>query len=680
MVEFLTPRITPTARAAGRVSNAGSQSLQRLSNAVQGTADNFTEFWEKEAALQGEQFLAEVQAEWGRTYNERAKAAGNGFAKGILKDYDTFVADRMQQRDKEAAERGQANVPERNRREVQAALDKYRLRLETKALSREAAARAAAKARAASATRRLKLNALISDPGLLDEYLETAKSPKERSDYVKTALGMNMRTDPQGVMDQVMGGQWDADLRPSEKMSMIKLADSGIARQKRERDIELKADQKAYESTLQEEVAYAEANGAAPVDSDFDEETITDLYANDPERGAEVKKAYKDAVSFAETVSDVATAPASEIQMEIENLQAKIKEPGETKADVEKLNQYVAAIDRRNNAIRNDGATYVQSQSDFVSGAYSILQEAPPETAAVAADKYVEGMDFNYDRLGVPPELRTLLPKQDAANQVAQFNEMGSDVAAQALSEYAATWGDAAPRVLAQLDKAGLAKEYSVAMRHVDNPGLSQAIVNLSTVDINELTQGLPTASVTETRQELSEMMVDYRTAFEFAGGPDAAEMMNKHYAVAEKLAIDLVRRGSDPSDAVERAVTQMFPETAITGNNENYILPQGLDSGDVSTGLDQMRSETQLRQSDIQAINDPRFPDFADLEVTISQASRSGIWVNNSSGDGLQLMISLDGYLLPLVMSDGSPYELEYSEAQALGRSFIAGIQREIQ
>lgn len=667
MVDLTTPRITPTARAAGRVSNAGSQATQRLANAVQGTADNFTEFWEKEAAIQGEQLLAEVQEEWSRTYNERAKTAGNGFAKGILNDYDTFVQEKLAAHDQAAAERGQANVPKRKRQEVQASLDKYRLRLETKALGREAAVRAAAKAKAEADTRRLKLNALISDPTLRDEYLEGAKSDKERNDIVRTALGVEVRNDPQGVMDQVMSGKWDADLSPSQKMSFVKLADSGIARQDREREIQLKAQQGSFEAELSEELAFAEANGAPPVDSVFEEDRINALYENDPERGAEVKKNYTQAVEFAETVHEVSLATPEQLEAEVVKLQESVSKPGDTEADVNRLNTYIAAVDTRNQAIRNDGAAYVQKTVDDAGKIYEILQESPPETAPIVARNYTDTMDLMYDQMGVPAELRTLLPKQDAAAKVAEFNAMGSDVAAQALTEYVNGWGNAAPRVMAQLDKAGLAKEYGVAMRHTDNPGLSQAIVNLASVETKDLVQGLPTASVTDTRQELSELMVDYRTAFEYAGGGDAQEIMNKHFAVAEKFALDMVRRGTDPSEAAERAVTQMFPESAVLENNARYIQPMGLDGASVGRGIDNLMDADELR-GNIAAVNDPRFPDFADMEVTLSAASRSGIWVNNSSGDGLQLMISLDGYLLPINNADGSPYEFTFQEVQAAG------------
>lgn len=671
MVEFITPRATPTARAAGRVSSAGSQATKNLANAVKGTADSFSEFYEKEAAIQGDLLLAEVQEEWNRTYNERAKKAGNGFTKGILSDFDKFRQDKIAEYQAAAAERGQANVPKRAEKEVNAALDKYRMRLETKAMGREAAARAAAKAKAVSEARRLKLNALISDPSMLPEYLEGAKTAGERNDYITTAMGMVVRDDPQRVLDEVMSGKWDADISPSQKKSFIKLADSGIAKIERENEAIAKNMQSAYESELQEELAFAQANGAPPVDSSFDEERIDEIYANDPERGAEVKETFRQGVEFAETMHTVSTATPEDLEMEAIKLQEKVSTPGNTKTDVKRQQQFVAAVQERNTAIQNDAAAYVNKNVDVMGEMFGIVESAPPETQALAARNYARNLEFQYDRLGVPDEFRNVIPNEAATNTVAQFNEMGTDVAAQALSDYVNMWGDAAPRVIEQLGKAGMAKEYTVAMRHTDNPGLSQALVNLATVDTTELTQGLPTAMVTDTRNELAETMVEYRQAFEFAGGGGAQETMNKHYEVAEKFALDLVRRGVDPSDAVERAATQMFPESVVQENNGQYILPVGLDESAVRNGADELMSRDALTGA-ISAVNDPRFPDFADMDVTLSSASRAGIWVNNSTGDGLQLMVSLDGYLLPVQTPEGEYYSFTFEDLTAAGQNTL--------
>ena len=666
-VDFITPRLSPTARAAGQVSTAGAEATKRLARAAQQTANNFTEFWEKEAAQQGELLLAEIQEEWGRTYNERAKQAGRGFSKSIMADFDEFKEKRLSEYREQAAASGQRNVPERNREDLNLALDKYRLRLETKSMQREAAAIAAAKARAVARARRAKLNALISDPGLLQEYLETSKSPKERSDYVRTALGMQVREDPKGVMDQVMGGQWDADLSPSQKMSFIKLADSGIARQEREEAVQLRAAQGAFEAELNEEIAYAEANGAPPVDSAFDETDIADMYRDDPARGAEVSDGYKQAIEFAETINRVSMQSPEMVQLDVERLQRKVQEPGNTPDDVKRLNTYLTAVSERNNQIRDDAAAYVQGKSDGTRAIYEAIPEADPEMVPVLSENYVRGLEASYDRLGVPAELRTILPDEDAAAQVAQFNAMGSDVAAAALNEYASNWGAAAPRVLAQLDKAGLAPEYTVAMRHADNPGLQQEIVNLATVSRADLTTGLPTISVKDAGVALTEGLQEYRQTFEFAGGGDAQISMNKQYDVADKLTLDLIRRGAEPDEAAERVIKQMFPETPVTGNNERYILPSNLSTTAIGQGIDELMSEEALR-GNILPIDDPRFPDFADLDVTISQASRSGIWVNNSDGDGLQLMMSFDGYLIQVLRPDETPYNFTFQEIEAAG------------
>lgn len=671
MVEFITPRVTPTARAAGRVSSTGSQATKNLAGAVAGSADTFTEFYEKEAAIQGDLLLAQVQEEWNRTYNERAKQAGAGFTKQTMADFDKFRQEKVAAYQAEAAERGQANVPKRAEQEVNASLDKYRLRLETKAKGREAAARAAAKRKAVSEARRLKLNALISDPSMLPEYLEGAKTSGERNDYITTAMGMVVRDDPQRVLDEVMDGKWDADISPSQKKSFIKLADSGIARIERENQAIAKNMQNAYEGELEEELAFATANGALPVDSSFDEERVDDLYSMNPERGAEIKGAFKEGVEFAETMHGVSTATPEELEVEAINLQGKVSTPGNTKTDVKRQQQFVSAVQQRNTEIKNDAAAYVNKNVDVMGEMFGIVESAPPETQELAARNYARNLEFQYDRLGVPDEFRNILPNNAAANTVAQFNEMGTDVAAQALADYVNTWGDAAPRVIEQLDKAGMAKEYTVAMRHTDNPGLSQALVNLATVDTTELTQGLPTAMVTDTRNDLSEAMVEYRQAFEFAGGGGAQETMNKHYEVAEKFALDLVRRGVDPSEAVERATTQMFPETVVQENNGQYILPVGLDDSAVRNGADDLMDRDALTGA-IAAVNDPRFPDFADMDVTLSSASRSGIWVNNSAGDGLQLMMSLDGYLLPVQTTGGEYYSFTFQELEAAGQDTL--------
>lgn len=674
MVEFRTPTQTPTARAAGQVSRAGSQALDRLSGAVGQAADTFTDFYEKEASIQGELLLAEVQEEWTRGYSERAKTAGAGFAKQTMADYDKFVADRLSQWQQEATEGNQRNVPARVMDDVKLSLDKYRLRLETQSLQREAAARAAAKAAAVASAERAKLNALIIDPSLMGEMVEGAKTQKQRSSYIQTGLTATMRDNPELVLEQVMSGQYVNDLSPSQTQSFIKLATSGVEKQQREAEILLKGQQAQFETELSEELAFTEANGAPPVDSVFNKEAVRDLYANDPEKGEEIIRTYNEGIAFSETVHEVSLASPETIEAEALRLQEEVSKPGDTASDVTRLNAYLTAVGAREKAIRDDAASYVQKNVDSVSKMYEMHGAADPEVQPIVAENYLTALNAMYDDLGVQPQFRNVLPKGAVSQTVASLNGMGSDVAAQALSQIATSWGDAAPMVIAQLEKGGLAKEYVVAMRHADNPSLSQAIVNLASQTLPELKTGLPTTSVKDFSDELNESLMEYREAFEFSGGPAAAETFNRNFEVAQKLGVSLIRGGSDPSAAAVRVVEQMFPETVLSGNNENLVLPAGLDEGTIGMGLDMLRGEDNLRGADIQPINDPRYPDFADLEVTISAASRSGVWANDSTGRGAQLMILVDGAYIPLMRSDGLPYSFTFEQLRGAGTPVPGG------
>lgn len=680
MVEFTQAKVLPTARAAGQVSTGRAESIQRLAGTVQGVANKFTEYYEGEAQVTGDLLLAEIQELSARAYKARAANAGRGFANAALSDFDKLKEEKIAEYRSKMAELHMANVPERNMREIDASLSKYRMRLETRARAQEqaaiaaAAAKARAKAnaaarRAAATAKRLRANALLSDPGSLQAVLETVPE-KDHGYYIKTALSAEVRNDPAGVGAAMQEGKYDAHLSPSEKLSFMKLSDSGIKAIERENEIELNNLRKSFEADLEENIAFAAANGAPPVDDQLEPEAIQKLYESDPKRGQEVMQAYDDAVRYAETYHAVSVATPAELDLKIEELQAKVATPGNTKQDVQRLNDYVSAIGKRNQAIKDDAAGYVVQTEDTISQMYDLTRtgiEEGNEDAPIMAETYTASIDSVYDKLGVPVGMRTYLPKAAAQNEVAKLNASGTDVAPQILQGLVETWGAAAPRVISQLEKEGLSPAYSVALRHTDNPGLTQAIMETVGLDVAELKSGMPSASSKDAMAALDEGLVDYRIAFETAGGSAAVQTLNKHYEVAEKLTLKLVRGGVAPEDAASRVIGQMFPETVVSGNNENYILPVGLSERTIGRGTDYMMGKDFLKGK-VQAIDDPRFPDFADLEVTIAAASRSGFWVNNSDGSGLQLMVSVDGYLVPLYHANGGVYSYTFREIESMG------------
>lgn len=669
MVEFVTPRSVPTARAAGHVSDAGSRALNDLSAAVGQVANNFTEFYEKKAAIEGDRLLAEIQEEWSRGYNERAKTAGAGFAASTLESYDEFVESKISDYRTRMADSGMANVPERNMEDIRLALDKYRLKLETRALQREAAARAAAAAAARADTVRMRANAILSDPSLAEEAIENAPDEASRKAYIDAYLNAELLGENyEAVSDMLGSGRFDADLSPSKKLSFLKATESGLESLESERRVEARAAQDVFEADLAEGIAYAERFGTVPSNLVPDEEAFDTLYADDPERGRATREAYEADLDYAFALNDVAMAPPQQIENEVARLSAKLEEPGNTPEDARRLDTYLSAAQSRNAALAEDAAGFVTRQDETVGELLGLVSEAmgdeESDPGAVTAS-YVSGLNSVYDRLGVPEAMRTVMPKEMAERTVAMLSDVGSDVAAQTLAGIRAQWGGASGMVIAQLQRAGLAPEYVTALRFADDPVLAQKIVNLAGVKRTDLTEGLEATEVKSMDAEFTDGLAEYMEAFEAAQGPQAIATMNEARGVAEKLALTYMRTGTAPDVAAIRAMSELFPETPVVSGRFSILLPKGVRERTALSVLEDSMEEDALLGAGIEPIDDVRFPEFADLAVTAAAAQSSGLWINNATGDGFQLMVKVDGLYIPLLLENGKPYQVFFDEIE---------------
>lgn len=662
MVELITSQLGPSVRAAGQVSNAPAQALGRLANAAQGTANNFSQYYEEKAATERELTLARAQSDWSRTYAERAKNAGSGFTESIMADYDAYVSEAMANYG--AGQPG--NIGMRGREQLQAGFERYRINIEEKAMQREAAARAAAASRARAETDRLRANALLSDPTLLDEYLEGA-NPAQRSLYIRSALSAQLMDDPEAVQDQVVGGRWDADLTPEQKLTFMKQAESGVASMQREMEIERNQIAADLETQANENAAYAMANGAPPADSSVTLESFAAVLP--PAEAQEAWAQYQQQIALAEDVHRVSTSTPGEINFVLEELQAAVSEPGHTAADVNRLNTYRSALEMRNKAIEEDAANHVVTSSDAVSSLLQAYGSAEGEARSIAAERYANALSFEYDRLGVPDGLRTFLPDSMAKSVVESFQNMGRDMAPLALRDFRNQWGDAAPAIIEQLSREGLAPEYVEAMRYSDDPVLSAAIASLAGVTDTQLREGIPTADTTMMTLELQAEVVEYRKAFEAGGDTSAALTFNRTYGVAERLILSRMRSGEDASTAVQHVTGQMFPETPINTSSARALLPVGVSEANFGRVTDEARDSLE----GVVPLRHPAMPEFASAAVSQQHLRDRGVWLNNSNGTGVVLHYNIGGYFLPAEVEGGGFYEVPFSAMQG-GGSGAAG------
>lgn len=680
MVDFYTPRVSPTVRSAGQVSNAGSQALKELAGATQMAAGKFSQYYEKKAAIEGDRILAEIQEEWTRTYAERAKSAGPGFAKNTLAGYDQFVDEKLTAYRERMKEQSLANVPDRNMDDIKLVLDKYRMRLETQSLQREAAAAAAASAAAASDALRMRTNAILSDPGLAEDAIEAAPDERSRGAYIDAYLtGLLLSEDPQSVADMMASGRFDADLSPSKKESFMRAAASGLRGLEQERRVETAAARDAFEADLEEGLNFMGVHGfvppqLVPSDDDFDA-----LYEDEPGMADAMRETYEQARVTSQARYDVGMAAPREISAEIERLGVLIAEPGDTPADVRNRDAYILALKERETALAEDSAGYVVARDETVGQLYGLLQdeqERGGDTGAIASH-YASGLASVYRRIGLAPGAWQVLPQPAVEGLANSLNSAPNDVSPQMFNTILEQWKgvtlkDGQGREIAarsvlmrQLDKAGLASEFVTAMRFSDKPALSQAIIGLASVDRAELVNGLETADVKDVSDTLVAGLEDHIVALETGGDMRAVADMSRTLDIAEKLALTYVRRGMDPGAAADRAIEQMFPETPVVAPGFAFRLPEGM--GDMESSamneLEDRQDEKVLREADIMPVDDPRFPEFADVEVTIAAAATTGIWVDNGTGDGVQLMLSIEGALIPMRLKDGSFYEVSFSD-----------------
>jgi hypothetical protein len=261
--------------------------------------------------------------------------------------------------------------------------------------------------------------------------------------------------------------------------------------------------------------------------------------------------------------------------------------------------------------------------------------------------------------------VRSIFGSQDAAQLVSQIDPNNFELALGQVQILKAQLGEYSDIGIRELQAAGLPPELVEAM-YVDNPLVQRELVELVGVDTAALKVNVEFPRDIST--ELNTLMRDYFAAFEAGGGGAAIQAAAQQFAVAERLGLARARGSSESAAQIARGVVRdLLPprENWVTSNTQLYIAPRNTNVNDVQLAADRMMSESQIRQAGIVALDNPLFPDYVDEEVSIAALSSRGIWLNNSTGDGIVLHYQFgDGQYLPATTADGSPYQLLFEDA----------------
>lgn len=260
----------------------------------------------------------------------------------------------------------------------------------------------------------------------------------------------------------------------------------------------------------------------------------------------------------------------------------------------------------------------------------------------------------------------------DAAQVVSQIDLSNFEVSLGQIRTIADGLGDYAEIGIRELEQAGLAPELVQAM-YVDSPLVQRELVQIAGVDTAELRGTLPTTTSNDIGTELNTQLENYFAAFEAGGGAAAIAQANSQLETAQRLAF-LRARGSTQSAAqiAEGVIADLFPPETnwVREPRQLYIVPKGVDANQVQIAAERMMTQEALREAGIKPLENPLFPEYVDLELNIFSLSSIGVWLNNSTGDGLILHYDFDGSYLPALREDGQPYQMLFSEAASAAQA----------
>jgi hypothetical protein len=266
--------------------------------------------------------------------------------------------------------------------------------------------------------------------------------------------------------------------------------------------------------------------------------------------------------------------------------------------------------------------------------------------------------------------VRSIFGAQDAAQLVSQIDPNNFELALGQVQILKAQLGEYSDIGIRELQAAGLPSELVEAM-YVDSPLVQRELVELVGVDTASLKVNVE--SPRDISNELNTLMRDYFVAFSAGGGREGGELAVQQFAVAERLALSRARRSNQsPAQIARGVVADLLPprENWVTQRNQLYIAPRGVNATEVQLAADRMMTADALRASGIVPLDNPLFPDYVDEEVSIAALSSRGIWLNNSTGDGIALHYQFgEDQYLPATGADGQLYQLLFRDAASMAQ-----------
>ena len=291
-----------------------------------------------------------------------------------------------------------------------------------------------------------------------------------------------IRDNPSLALNELESGDWNSRLDPNQLEALTREAMQQVKSVKA-------SNTKKLSGEISDYIAYKSAGG--PQVTEYDETTLKAVYGD--QDGGDLYKEIQSANDFASDYNKVALAGGDEL----EGLAASqaVTGPEDFRTEGPQASSMNAAIQKRNEDLVKDSGLYALKSQNVKNSFDSYLNTGDGKT-------FAEVTTSEQERLGVPSGYETILPKQQAASMVAQYEQGGED-AAVFVNQLQDQFGDYYPKILQELTAAGLSPNASVVailpiggraatlLAQADKEGYTTIKSNINPDDYKTISDGL---------------------------------------------------------------------------------------------------------------------------------------------------------------------------------------------
>tara|TARA_A100001234_G_scaffold27349_1_gene21346 strand:- start:10249 stop:12738 length:2490 start_codon:yes stop_codon:yes gene_type:complete len=440
-------------------------------------------------------------------------------------------------------------------------------------------------------------------------------------------------------------------------------------------DRQINAGRSQFTTELDDAITFLVSTGKIKPGFEVDEDKLTELFFDDQETLDALLRQWENAQEDVKRYGSLSSMPISKINEVLSKLKNDAENPpkGATGAEAELLktryNNFNTAVIQRQEALRSDPALYVtqtnKQAEQLTSTFFKALGEGNIGLAATVLSGLNETLNIQYDAIGVPQSDRRLLSKDVAQQMIQSIQAIDDDAEIAIIKEIQTSLGDLAPRFADELRKNGLAPEYVEAL-FTDDPGLHLELVQLSQskeADLEPKGEGI----AANAEKILLAEVDDYRIAYLSGGDSAALKQYNQQYNVAKKLMYKYMTvNGMDGQAAAERVRNEIFPEynNVVNTPSGQFIVPIEFNGQTIEILSNQLLTFNKLTELNIKELDMTDYPKDVSEVISLQSLATRGVWLNNSTGDGIVLHFRTNtDRLLPAKYNDGRVFDLKFKD-----------------